>query len=86
MIRENLRYVVVLALLLRGLGGFSGFRLSASVGTLLLRLVMRVRFLVVVAALPTEKEQYFLRVAGTHIDSFHSWRLVVKTMMRTNGC
>jgi hypothetical protein len=52
--------------------------LPATIGTLLLRFVMRVRFLVVVAALPTEKEQNLLRVAGTHTDSFRSWRVVVK--------
>jgi hypothetical protein len=57
-------------------GGFLG--LPASIGTLLLRLVMRVRFLVIVAALATEKEQNLLRVAGTHTDSFRSWRVVVK--------
>jgi len=74
----------------RGLGvllDLSGFLgLPATVGTLLLRLVVRVRFLVVVAALATEKEQNLLRVAGTHIDSFRIWRVVVKrTTMRPHG-
>ncbi len=68
----------VLGVLFRlgGLSGFFGF--PATVGTLLLRFVMRVRFLVVVAALPAEKEQNLLRVAGTHTDSFRSWWVVVK--------
>lgn len=57
-------------------GGFLG--LPAAVGTLFLRLVMRVRFLVVVTALPAEEEQNLLRVAGTHTDSFRSWRDAVK--------
>ncbi|MGB8684014.1 MAG: hypothetical protein WCD12_14095 [Candidatus Binatus sp.] len=65
---------ITLGWLLRG--GFLG--LPATVGTLLLRLVVRVRFLVLVAALATEKEQNLLRVAGTHTDSFRSWRVVVK--------
>jgi hypothetical protein len=82
-VRTNLRYDALgLGLLLLS-GSFLG--LPATVGTLLLRFVMRVRFLVVVAALPTEKEQNLLRVARTHIDSFRSWRRVVKrtTMARS---
>ena len=75
-IRTNLRYYAVrLGVLLR-LGGFLG--LPATVRTLLLRLVVRVRFFVVVAALPTEKEQNLLRVAGTHTDSFCRWPRAVK--------
>jgi hypothetical protein len=87
-IRTNLRYdVVVLGVLLR-LSGFFG--LPATVRTLLLRLVMRVRFLVVVAAFPTEKEQNLLRVAGTHTDSLRRWRMFVKrttlsTLKTENG-
>jgi hypothetical protein len=75
-IRTNLRYYVLGLgwLLLRS--GFLGF--PATVGTLLLRLIVRVRFLVVVAALATEKEQNLLRVAGTHTDSFRRWRDAVK--------
>ena len=65
---------VKLGVLLRG--GFLG--LPASIRTLLLGLVVRVRFLVVVAALATEKEQNLLRVAGTHTDSVRRWRVVVK--------
>ena len=80
-IRTNLRYYALrLGVLLR-LSGFFG--LPATVGTLLLRLIVRVRFLVVVAALATEKEKNLLRVSGTHIDSFRRWRVVVKrTTMR----
>jgi hypothetical protein len=75
-VRTNLRYDAVrLGVLLRR-DGF--FRLPATVGTLLLRLVVRVRFLVVVATLATEKEQNLLRVAGTHTDSFRRWRRAVK--------
>jgi hypothetical protein len=65
---------ITLGWLLRG--GFLG--LPATVGTLLLRLVVRVRLFVVVTALATEKEQNLLRVAGTHIDSFRRWRRAVK--------
>ena len=54
-------------------GGSDLFGFPATMRALLLRLVMRVRFLVVVAALATEKEQNLLRVAGTHADSFLSW-------------
>jgi hypothetical protein len=62
-----------------GLDGGSGFfRFPATVGALLLRFVVRVRFLVVVAALPTEKEEDFLRVGTAHADSFRIWLLVVK--------
>jgi hypothetical protein len=81
-IRTNLRYDALrLGVLLR-LSVFLG--LPPTVGTLLLRLVVRVRFFVVVAALATEKEQNLLRVAGTHTDSFRRWRAVVKrtTMQR----
>jgi hypothetical protein len=75
-IRTNLRYDALrLGVLLR-VSSFLG--LPASVRALLLRLVMRVRFFVVVAALATEKEQNLLRVAGTHTDSFRRWRVAVK--------
>jgi hypothetical protein len=75
-IRMNLRYYADLLGMLLRLSGFLG--LSATVGTSLLRLEMTVRFLVVVAALATEKEQNLLRVAGTHTDSFRRWRVVAK--------
>ena len=81
--RTNLRYDALgLGVLFDGSGFFG---LPATVGTLLLRFVVRVRFLVVVAALATEKEQNLLRVARTHTDSFRSWRRVVKrtTMARS---
>jgi hypothetical protein len=71
-----------LGLLLRD--GFLG--LPATVRTLLLRLVMRVRFLVAVAALATDKEQNLLRVAGTHTDSLSTWsRAVKRAGMRGHG-
>jgi len=54
------------------------FRLPATVRTLLLRLVVRVRFFVIVAALATEKEQNLLRVSTPHIASFRSWPHAVK--------
>jgi hypothetical protein len=57
---------------------FGFLRLPATIRTLLLRFVVRVRFLVVVAALAAEEEQNLLRVAGTHIDSFRRWRPTVK--------
>src|SRR5271166_4141983 len=57
--------------------GFLGLP-ATTVGPLLLRLVMRVRFFVVVAALATVEEQNLLRVAGTHTDSFRSWSCAVK--------
>ena len=75
-IRMNLRYYAELLGVLLRLSGFLG--LPATVGTLLLRLVMRVRFLVVVASLAKEKEQNLLRVAGTHTDSFRTSRVIVK--------
>jgi hypothetical protein len=75
-IQTNLCYDAELLGLLLLRSGFLG--LPASVGTLLLRLVMGMRFLVVVAALATEKEQNLLRVAGTHTDSFRRWRVAVK--------
>jgi hypothetical protein len=43
-------------------GGSDLFGFPATMRALLLRLVMRVRFLVVVAALPAEKEQDFSSV------------------------
>jgi hypothetical protein len=72
----NLRYYADLLGVLLRLSGFLG--LPATIGTLLLRLVVRVRFLVVVAALATEKEQNLLRVAGTDTDSFRRWQVAVK--------
>ena len=73
---------ITLGWLLRG--GFLG--LPPSVGTLFLRLVMRVRLFVIVAALATEEEQNLLRVAGTHTDSFRIWSVVVKrTTLSLNG-
>jgi hypothetical protein len=73
---RTIRHVdgITLGLLLDG----DFLRFPATVGTLLLRLIVRVRFFVVVAALATEKEQNLLRVAGTHTDSFRSWRRAVK--------
>jgi hypothetical protein len=80
-IRTNLRYYAELLGVLLRLSGFLG--LPATVGTLLLHFVVRVRFLAVVAALAAEKEQNLLRVAGTHADCFRRWRAVVKrTTMR----
>jgi hypothetical protein len=60
----------------RALLGF--FRLPATIGTQLLRSAMRMRFLVKVAALATEKEQNLLRVSGTHTDCFRRWQVAVK--------
>ena len=65
------------------LSGFLGLR--ATVGTLLLRLVVRMRFLVVVAASATEKEQNFLRIAAAHAPSFRGWWVAVKRTMVPNG-
>jgi hypothetical protein len=67
----------------RALLGFLG--LPASIRALLLRLVVRMRFFVVVAALATEEEQNLLRVAGTHTDSFRIWLLVVKRTTLPQG-
>jgi len=75
-IRTSLRYDPVrLGVLLR-LSGFLG--LPATIRTLLLRLVVRMRFLVVVATLTTEKVEDFLSVGTAHVSSFRSWRAVVK--------
>jgi len=51
-------------------------------GPLLLRLVMGVRFLVVVVALAAEEEQNSLQVAGTHTASFRRWQVVVKRTIK----
>lgn len=59
--------------------GFS--RLPTTVGPLLLRFVMRVCFLVVVAALPAEKEQNLLSVAAGHTASVRSWPRAVKRII-----
>jgi len=75
-IRTSLRYDALGLGLLLLHSGFLG--LSTTIRTLLLCLVMRVRFLVIVAALATEKEQNLLRVAGTHTDSFRRWPCAVK--------
>jgi hypothetical protein len=64
-----------LGVLLR-LSGFLG--LPATVGTLVLRPVVRVRFIVVVAALPTKEVEDFLGVGTAHAPSFRTWRVVVK--------
>ena len=79
MVRQGLG--ITLGCLLRG--DFLG--LPATVGTLLLRLVVRVRFLVIVAALATEKELNLLREAGTHIASFRSCSRAVKSK-RVSRC
>jgi hypothetical protein len=81
-IRMNLRYYADLLGVLLRLSVFLG--LPATVGPLLLRFIVRLRFLVVVATLATEKEQNLLRVAGTPTDSSRRWQVVVKrtTMMR----
>jgi hypothetical protein len=71
---------ITLGLLLRG--GFLG--LPATVGSLFLRLVVGVRFLVVVSA-ATERAQNLLRVAGTHIASFRRGRVVVKRTVVASG-
>lgn len=54
------------------------FRLAATIGTLLLRLVVWVCFLVVVAALATEKEQNLLSVRTAHAVSLRGWPRAVK--------
>ncbi len=74
--RTILRYDGLRLGVLLGLRCFLG--LAATIRPLLLRFVVWMRFLVVVAALPAEKEQNLLRVAGTHIDSFRRWRTFVK--------
>lgn len=79
LIRTNRRYRAA------GLGGLllddGFFRLPPTIGTLLLRLVMGMRFLVVLATLPAEKEQNLLSVATCHAASFRIWRVVVKRRM-----
>ena len=82
-IRTNLRYYAELLGVLLRLSDLLG--LPATIGALLLRFVVRVRFLVVVAALATEKEQNLLRVAGTHTDSFRTWWVVVKRITLPRG-
>ena len=83
-IQMNLRYYADLLGVLLRLSGFLG--LPTSIRTVLLRLIVRVRFLVVVAALATENEQNLLHVARTHTDSFRRWRSVIKrTTLATNG-
>jgi hypothetical protein len=75
------RYYALRLGALLGLSGFLG--LPSPIRTLLLRFVMRMRFLVVVAALATEKEQDFLSVARTHTVSVGGWKRAVKyTAMR----
>jgi uncharacterized membrane protein AbrB (regulator of aidB expression) len=69
---------VVLALLLGWLFSLSGFGLAPSIGSLLLGLVVWVRLLMVLGALPAEKEQNLLRVSGAHAASLRAWRTVVK--------
>ena len=64
-----------LGVLLR-LSGFPG--LAAPIRTQLLRLVMRVRYIVLVAALATEKEQNVLGVSTAHTGGLPLWRLAVK--------
>ena len=54
------------------------FRLPATVGTLLLRLVVRMSLFVVVAALPAKEEQNLLSVPAPHIASLRSWPRAVK--------
>jgi hypothetical protein len=82
-IRTNLRYYVLrLGALLR-LSGFLG--LPSPVGTLLLRLVMGVRFLVVVATLAAEEEENLLRVTAAHIASLSSWPRAVKRTTLPRG-
>jgi hypothetical protein len=62
MTRESRHYAMMLALLLSRLGGLSGFRLASPVRPLLLRLVVGVRLLVTIAALPAEEMKNFLSV------------------------
>ncbi len=81
--RTILRYDALGLGVLLDLSGFLG--LPASVGALFLRLVVRMRFLVIIAALPAEKKQNLLRVTGTHTDSFRSWRDVVKRITLPQG-
>jgi hypothetical protein len=67
---------------LSGLGG--GFlRLATAIGTLLLSLVVRMSFLVVLAALAAEEEQNLLRVS-THINNVRYWWLAVKPTTTPN--
>lgn len=73
---DGIRLGGLLGLLLSG-NGFLG--LPATVGTLLLRLVVGMRFFVVVAAFAAEEEQNLLRVAfAAHTPSVRSWRTIVK--------
>jgi hypothetical protein len=82
--QTNPRYYPIRLGVLFKLDGFLG--LPAPIRALLLRLVVRVRFLVVVAALPAEKEQNLLSVGAAHADSFRIWRVVVKRItLATNG-
>jgi len=60
------------------LDGLSGFRLAASIGPLLLCLVVRMGLLVVVAAFAAKKVEDFLSVGTAHVPSFRIWRAIVK--------
>jgi hypothetical protein len=68
----------VLALLLGWPFSLSVFGLAPSIGSLLLGAIVRVRLLVVLGALPAEKEQNLLRVSGAHAASLRPWYAVVK--------
>jgi hypothetical protein len=76
---------VILALLMGWLLSLSGFGLAASIGSLLLGLVVRVRLLVVLGAFPAEKEQNLLRIAGAHTASLRRWWTVVKRTTVAQG-
>jgi hypothetical protein len=69
----------ILGGLLVGVGCVLCFSLLAlAVSPLLLRFVMRAGLFLVVAALPAEEEQDWLRVLRAHAPSFRAWRVVVK--------
>jgi hypothetical protein len=85
MIPAMSRMVTILSQIYKILGRLLGlllslslFRLAPSIGSLLLRLVMRVRLFVVLAATTAEEKENFLSVPGTHIASLRKMRAHVK--------
>jgi hypothetical protein len=82
--RINLGLALLLNGLLRCIGWNGFFLFPSPVGALLLRLVVRTRLFLVIAASMAEKEQDRLGVFGSHAPSFRSWWVVVKrcTMLR----
>jgi hypothetical protein len=68
----------ILGVLLSRRSPLSFFLLAYSVGSLLLRSIVRVRFLMVLVATAAEEKQNLLRVGTAHIASLAQWQVVEK--------